>query len=130
MSWKEKKRDFFTKRKFLDTSSIVENKRWALLNEAKAYDKQIIYFLDAAKRNPELFCNWLYPTSTYGEIVVPLSWTMNAMEKAAREGRLIVRQLSYPIYSKYRKYFLRENEEKLTDELQSEVDDLKLKYVK
>jgi hypothetical protein len=122
--------DIFNERKTLEQGTELQYYKFALVNEAKAYDAQISFYLDGARKNPDLFCNWLTPSWSYGEMIVPLSWTMNALEKEARAGKTVVKQLKLPTYEKYAKFFKKEKEEKLTDEIQREVDKLNLKYVK
>jgi hypothetical protein len=122
--------DFFNHRKILRQTTKLQNIKFALLNEAKAYDAQIAYYLEGARKNPDLFCNWLTPSWSYGEMIVPLSWTMNAMEKEARAGQTVLKQFKLPLYESYAIFFKMKNEEKLSDELQKEVDKLNLRYVK
>ena len=120
----------FNERKNLEQGTHLQFYKFSLLNEAKAYDAQISYYLEGARKNPDLFCNWLTPTWSYGEMIVPLSWTMNAMEKEGRAGQTVVKQLKLPLYEKVAKFFKKEKEEKLKDEFQKEVDKLNLRYVK
>ena len=122
--------DLFNHRKTLSQATELQYIKFALINEAKAYDAQIAYYLEGARKNPDLFCNWLTPTWSYGEMIVPLSWTMNAMEKEARAGQTVVKQFKLPAYVSYAKFFKIKKEEKLSDELQKEIDKLNLRYVK
>ncbi len=58
----------------------------ALLDEAKAYDAQMVFYLELVKENPELFCNWLSVSQRYGSLVVPLGWLMASVEMELRNG--------------------------------------------
>lgn len=104
--------------------------RWGLINEAKAYNAQFGYYSEAAKNHPEIFCKWLYPSWAYGDILIPLSWSIHAMEREARLGKTLLDQLRNPNYGPYKKYFQEPGKEQLVKNIQDVIDGYNLRYVK
>ena len=102
---------------------------YAIVDEARAFDAQILAYLEGVGMNPELFCHWLYPSWSYGEIVVPLFWTMAAMESEAQSGSMIYNYARTPDYGSYR-YLLNDSGTHLRPDLQEQIDAIGLRYVK
>ena len=105
-----------------------ERVEFAIVDEARAFDAQIVAYLEAVETNPELFCHWLYPTWSYGEIVVPLSWTMASMEREARSGSMIYNYAKSSVYKSHR-YLLNKNRSHLRSDLQEQINKAGLRYV-
>ena len=122
--------DSFQDRRKLDRYNNFQWAEWSLLNETKAYDYQYRYYIEAVKKNPNLFCNWLYPTWSYGELIVPLSWTMSAMLDEALKGKLIYKQLKLPLYSPYSSFFLKGKGKSRFKQMLKQVKDSNYQYVK
>lgn len=100
-----------------------------IVDEAKAFDTQMKTYLAIAKKNPELFCNWMYVTWSYGDILVPLSWTMASMEKEMKSGKFIydyARQGNY----KSETYLLNKDGSDLRADIKEKISALKLDYVR
>ena len=100
-----------------------------IVDEARAFDIQMKVYLALARQQPELFCNWLYVTWAYGEIPVPLSWTMASMEKSMKSGHYIydyTKSLTYKNYS----FLLNNTKTDLRDDLKNKIKNMNLKFVK
>ncbi len=103
--------------------------KFLIVEEAKAFDTQMSVYLDLAKAHPELFCNWLYPTWAYGDLLVPLSWTMAAMEQQMKAGTYIYNYAKLGEY-KDKSYLLNPDGTDLAADLKTKIKNLNLKYVK
>jgi len=102
---------------------------YTFVEEAKAFDFQMQVYLALAKQMPEIFCNWLYVTWSYGEIPVPLSWTMASMEKEMASGRYIYNYAKMGSY-KDMPYLLNETKTDLRTDVRDKIVKMKLKFVK
>ena len=63
-----------------------------LLDEAKAYEAQMGFYLELVRSDPQFFCNWLHVTNRYGNLVVPLAWVMAAVEMELASGTFMARE--------------------------------------
>ena len=99
-----------------------------IVEEAKAYDAQMRAYIALASKNPDLFCNWLYPTWTYGDLLVPLGWSMHSMEAAMHSGTFLYGQARNGPYDEG--YILNPEGTALRSDIQGMISSLGLKYVK
>ncbi len=99
------------------------------VDEAIAYDLQMQAYVAVAKRNPELFCNWLYPTWLYGELVIPLSWSMSSMETDLHSGKFLYEYAKVGSYGA-EEYLLNADGSDLRADIKAKISALKLKYLK
>ena len=60
-----------------------------LVDEAQATDFQLKTYLALVKRDPKLYCNWVYVSGLYDGLPVPLSWKMASTERSLRDGTLL-----------------------------------------
>jgi hypothetical protein len=120
ITYKEKIANYNNEKKYIE-DQIVE--------EAKAFNIQMQTYLELAKRYPELFCNWLVFTWSYGEIPVPLSWTMASMESEMMSGNFISRYAKMGTYQQYL-FLLDSTGTKLRKNLLERISNLKLEFVK
>lgn len=111
---------------FNDEKKSVE---YGFVEEARAFDVQMQTYLAVARKEPELFCNWLYETWSYAEIPVPLSWTMASMEKELLSGKYMVGYAKMSIY-KHAPYLLNQPGTDLRADIRERIQKLNLKYVK
>ncbi|MBK7891913.1 MAG: hypothetical protein IPJ84_14050 [Bdellovibrionales bacterium] len=99
------------------------------VDEARAFDIQMQTYVAMAKNNPELFCNWIYVTWAYGDLLVPLSWTMSAMERELRDGSYLARYAKSGVYSGMG-FLLNDTKDDLHPSIRAEIRSLNLKYVR
>ncbi len=118
---------------YKDRIKIYDNESasfaYGIVDEAVAFDIQIATYLELAKKNPEIFCNWLYVTWSYGDIPVPLSWTMASMEKELGGGRYIYNYAKMGSY-KNAPYLLNASGDDLREDIKRRITALNLKFVK
>lgn len=100
-----------------------------IIDEAKAYDLQMQAYIALVKRDPRLFCNWLYPTWAYGDLVIPLSWTMASMETEMKSGTFLFNIATRGHYAS-EPSLLNERQADVRPDIKSAVTALKLRYVK
>lgn len=99
-----------------------------IVDEARAFDIQMKTYVELAQKRPGLFCNWLYVTWLYGDIIVPLSWTMSAMERELRSGAFIDRYAQSGQFEG--KTFLLGTDQKLRPDLRKRIAHLHLEFVR
>ena len=113
--------------------SLYENHRsyteMLFVEEARAFDLQMQTYLKLATKSPEIFCNWIYPTWSYGEIPVPLSWAMASMEKEMAVGRFMYNYAKMGSY-KDSDYLLNSDGTDLRDDLTTKIKLLRLKFIR
>lgn len=117
---------------FKEKVAISDGKKkleYLIVEEAKGFDMQMKAYIALASKNPELFCNWLYPTWAYGDLLVPLSWTMNSMENEMKSGQYILRYAQSGIY-KGQTFLLNSKKTALRADIQARINALKLTYVR
>lgn len=118
---------------FKDRIKIYDNEQeslaYGIVDEAKAFDIQMATYLYLAQANPEVFCNWLYVTWSYGEIPVPLSWTMASMEKEMTDGKYIYKYAKMGSY-KDAPYLLNQHADDLRPDLKARIKAMNLRFVK
>jgi hypothetical protein len=100
-----------------------------IIDEAKAYDLQMQAYIALVKRDPRLFCNWLYPTWAYGDLVVPLSWTMASMEAEMKSGTFLFNIATRGHYASELS-LLNESHLDVRSDIKAAVTAIKLRYVK
>ena len=110
-------------------SDTQESFVYGIIDEAIAFDIQIATYLELAKKNPNLFCNWLYVTWAYGDIPIPLAWTMASMEKELGGGRYIYNYAKMGTYKDAR-FLLNASGDDLRPGIKARIKALKLKFVK
>jgi hypothetical protein len=102
---------------------------FAFLDEAVAFNIQLQTYVELAKKNPEIFCNWLYPSWSYGDLVIPLSWSMNAMEEEFTAGAYLPR---YAMQGSYKDHpeLLNDAKTDLRSDLKAKIKKMNLRFVK
>jgi hypothetical protein len=101
-----------------------------ILDEARAFKTQIGVYIEAIKKAPELFCNWTFPTSSYGNLLVPLSWSMASIEHELYSGELMDWYVTKGSY-KDESYLRSDTGKQIRPDLKEKIDkilDLKRKF--
>lgn len=101
----------------------------AIVDEAKAFDLQMQAYIELANAQPEIFCNWIYVSWSYGDLIVPLSWVMASMELEMRSGKFIEDYAKQGVYGSH-KFLFNPSDGRLRSDIQKSISNLKLKYVK
>jgi hypothetical protein len=118
---------------YKDRIKIHDNEQesfaYGIVDEAIAFDIQMATYLELARKSPEIFCNWMYVTWSYGEIPVPLAWTMASMEKELGGGKYIYNYAKMGPY-KNAPYLLNANKDDLRADIKQRIKSLNLKFVK
>jgi hypothetical protein len=117
----------------ISPSKFAENSNEAweqnLINEAPAFNVQLKVYIAMARKNPEIFCNWLYVSWSYGNLVIPMSWMMATLERDLENGKELF------LYAKMgrlkdKSFLLNKAQTDLREDLKKRITDLKLRYVK
>jgi len=117
-------------KEFVRTANDVKARsEFVIVDEARAFDVQMRTYVSLAQKNPEIFCDWLYATWSYGDLLIPLSWAMASMEEEMRAGRFIYDYAKRGVL-KDQPYLLKPDKTALRGDLQKKITDLKLRYVK
>jgi len=108
--------------------NLVKTMEFNIVDEAKAFNEQIKIYIDLIKKEPDLFCNYLYVSWAYGNLIIPVSWHMSSMENALRNGEFID---SYAKTSSYKnhKFLLDKSTKKLRSDLRDKINEHKLQFV-
>ena len=109
-----------------------DRKRWSellILEEAEGFNQQMIAYIKLAQNFPSIFCDWVYPTWSYGEIPVPLSWTMAALEESLASGDFIHEYAKKGAYAN-EKHLLTADGSRLREDLVAMIVSKNLEYVK
>lgn len=98
------------------------------VEEAVAFDAQMKIFTALARRNPKIFCDWLYVSYSYGDLLVPLSWTMASMEDKLRDGTYIFEYLKLGVF-KDKTFLFNPTRTDLSKKIRDKIRSLNLEYV-
>ena len=117
---------------FADRATVKDPKSAyadSLVDEALAFDVQMQAYLALAKKDPQTFCDWLYVSWSYGDLMIPLSWTMASMEREMASGHYIYDYARRGTYANER-YLLSEDGNALRPDLQKRITDMKLRFIR